>query len=153
MARQSDVLTKGMTITAETQAERLNSLVMMSGLNGHSPMKFNELVVFLKETEGITISKSTWHAMRNEDYKVVKIEILHGVASFFKVDKEFLSREEAPAPEGYDEYRNELLKKQSETVTEAFFRHASKLTPKEQSEMLVSFQHRMKKHLSLSSQS
>lgn len=94
-----DVITAHLTITASTQAERVANLIWMRNING-APMKFSELEAFMLK-RNVTMSKSTWHALRNDEYRVVMLEILDGVAAFFKVPRAFLMYEDATIPEVY----------------------------------------------------
>lgn len=125
MARQLDIITQALTITKETQADRVNNLVAMSALNGGEPMKFSDLQEFLLKRD-VKMSKSSWHALRNIEYKVVKLEILSGVADFFGVDKNFLMHEETEEPEVYSRNLVELKKLRTDEAVEMFYRHASR---------------------------
>ncbi|WP_411734206.1 hypothetical protein [Paeniglutamicibacter sp.] len=126
MGRQLDIITQTLTITKETQAERVNNLVAMWALRSGSPLKIGDLQTFMSQRK-ITISTSTWHALRNTAYKVVKLEILSGVADYFDIDKSFLMYEEAAVPEEYKQNLEKLEQNRVEEAVEAMHRHASRL--------------------------
>ncbi len=129
MARQHDLITKQMTITNETQAERINNMVSMYEVVQHSPMKFPDLVAFMQDTRNVSISKSSWHLLRNPKHKVVKLDILTGVAAFFGEADKFLMLEEAqPSPR----YQENLIRLQQQRVAktiELLYQRVLKLPP------------------------
>jgi len=90
-----------MTITRQVQAERVNNLVVMSQIINGSAMRFADLADFMKSTRNVTMARSTWHLLRSAEHKVVKLDVLTGVASFFGVDERFLAWEVADSSPDY----------------------------------------------------
>ncbi|MFJ6419275.1 hypothetical protein [Paeniglutamicibacter sp. NPDC091659] len=132
-----------MTITRQVQAERANNLVVMSQIVNGSPMRFADLADFMKSTRNVTMARSTWHLLRSAEHKVVKLDVLTGVASFFGVDERFLAWEVADSSPDYVRLLPEIESIRIDETTGAILNLVATLPFHLHEEALVDIQRRL----------
>lgn len=98
MGRQIETLSNLVTITAETQAYRIQALIDLSKDPVEGPLTFKKVEEALAD-KGIPLSRSTWHKLTSPKDKVPNFKILTGLATYFGVPNEYLTDETAEDPE------------------------------------------------------
>ena len=127
MAKLSALERATVTITAETQAERLAGLVALAEASG-TPARYSDVAQRLADSD-TKIGRTSWYDLLDPGQRVSKIEILVGVARYFKVEPEFLIREEAPSPEGFTEALDEMNETRAREFVTFAARQALRLPP------------------------
>jgi hypothetical protein len=144
MSRQSAAATRSVTISAETQAERVNALAAIRA-DENGPVRYPELAKFMAD-QGSKISQTTWFALRDPEQRVSKLDILLSLSTFFGVSGEFLVSEYAEEPEGYSERLEAVNQERAQEFVVMAARHARKLNPEARSIALQGLHEALEMH-------
>lgn len=98
MGRQMETLSSLVTITAETQAIRVQALIQLSDNSDEGPLTYKKVEEAMAAMN-IPLSRSTWHKLTSIKDKVPNFKILTGLATFFGVPNEYMTDESAEDPE------------------------------------------------------
>lgn len=100
MSKQTDLLMERVSITGETQTDRvLNHIELYERERGQS-FSFHELVDTLAKN-GIKLGGSSWYAIKDPEYRYSLIPLLSAVSLFFGDDPDFLIPEQVEPSDRY----------------------------------------------------
>lgn len=127
MSRQTDSLMERVSITAETQADRVLNLLEMLERESGKPLKFQDIADRLASS-GIKLGRSSWHAIQDPEYRYSRVQPLTAIALFFGEHSDFLIKEEVEPSERYKENLEEIINEASMNTAQTYFRHARRFS-------------------------
>lgn len=98
MGRQMETLSSLVTITGETQANRIQALIQLFEDRTGAPLTYKMIEEALA-SRYVPISRSTWHKLTSFKDRVPNFKILAVLGNFFDVPTEYMISEAAEDPE------------------------------------------------------